>query len=114
MRITTFPKALIVLVLALGLVAAACSSSEPEEATTTTGAVDDRAVAVATMCRTLELLSAASVPPGNAAASIVTTDLDGLTASEKAEYGDVLVLAPREECTDQIAYADEIAYWLGF
>ena len=114
MRTTSFPKALLALALAFGILAAACSSAEPQESTTTTVAADTEAEAIAAMCRTLELLSSASVPPGFAAESIVTTDLNGLTAQEKAAYGDLLIRAPLEECANQIAYADEIAYWLGF
>jgi hypothetical protein len=114
MRSTSFPKALFALALAFGVLAAACSSTAPQESTTTTVADDTDAEAITAMCRTLELLSSASVPPGNAAESIVTTDLDGLPSQEKAAYGDLLIRAPLEECANQIAYADEIAYWLGF
>jgi len=111
MRITKFHKSLLALALAFGVLAAACSSSAPEETTTTT--VTD-ADAVAAMCRTLELLSSAGVPAGNAAEAITSTDLDGLSTSEKAAYGELLVRAPAQECPDQIDYADEVAYWLGF
>ena len=114
MRITTFHKSLLALALAFGVLAAACSSGAAEETTTTTVTADTNADTVEAMCRTLELLSSAEVPAGNASEAITSTDLDGLSTSAKAAYGELLVRAPTQECPDQIDYADEIAYWLGF
>lgn len=42
------------------------------------------------------------------------TDLEGVTSSEWAAYGNVLIAAPRVACPEHIEYADDIAYWLGF
>jgi hypothetical protein len=66
------------------------------------------------MCRTLELFSAARVPPPAAAESMTFVDLDGATSQEKAAYGDLLIGAPSEGCPAQFRYAEAIAYWLGF
>lgn len=113
MRTASFQRTLTVLVVALGVLAAACSSSEPEE-TTTTIAVEDIAVdAAESMCRTLELLSSAGVSAGAASEAITVTDLDGISAQEMSAYGELLVRAPRAECTEQVEYADAVAYWLG-
>ncbi len=109
MQRTTSPKILIALVVAVALLAAACSSSEPTE----TGIRQPGDQAFADMCRTLDLLSSAGVPAGQAAASIAATDLADLTSVEIADYGDLLVSAPSEECSRHIDYADDIAYWLG-
>ncbi len=100
------------LVLALGVIAAACSSSTPEEATTIVQDTADEQVAA--MCRTLELLNSVGAPAGKAAEAITATDLDGPTTPEMSAYGELLVRAPIQECPDQIDYADDVAYWLGF
>lgn len=106
----TSPKILIALVVAIALLATACSSSEPTGPGITQPDGDQ---AVADMCRTLDLLSTADVPAGQAAASIAATDLADLTSAEIAGYGDLLVSAPREGCSQHSDYADDIAYWLG-
>lgn len=107
----TSPRILIALVVAIALLATACSSASPPEATAAQPGGDQTA---AGMCRTLDLLSTAGVPAGQAAASIAATDLADLTSVEIAGYGDLLVSAPREECSRNTDYADDIAYWLGF
>ncbi|MCL1595554.1 MAG: hypothetical protein M3132_14495 [Actinomycetia bacterium] len=104
----------IVLVLAIALLAAACSSNTDESVDTTTTTIDVEAERVTAMCRTLDLLSNANATPGSASLAITQTDLDDLTTTEQVAYGDFLISAPRAECTEHIAYADEIAYWLGF
>jgi ABC-type Fe3+-hydroxamate transport system substrate-binding protein len=105
----------IVLVLAIALLGAACTSSTEESVdTATTTTIDAEAERTTAMCRTLDLLSNAGATPGSASLAITDTDLVGLTTTEQAEYGDLLISAPRAECTEHIAYADEIAYWLGF
>ena len=111
-------KALAAGIVAFALVLGACSSSTTESSTSTeaTDAASDelQAEAVTAMCRTLDLLSSAGTPPGNASVAMDETDLEGATASERTLYGRVLIEAPRNECPVHIDYADEIAYWLGF
>jgi len=126
-----FVRTSIVLVLAISLVAAACSSSggadentsttslgisEDADASTSTTKLDDAVDEQRTreMCRTLDLLSFAGVTAGPASQSLTRTDLVGLSPAATAQYGDLLVTAPRQACQEHIPFADEIAYWLGF
>ena len=112
------------LLLAVVLTVASCSSSTSDTTTSSTesptvsqedgGSVSDDDVAVAAMCRTLSLFDAAGVAPGPASVALTEVDLDGLTTSESAAYGAVLIGAPRSACPEYTALADEIAYWLGF
>jgi len=125
------------LLVAISLVAAACSSSgETDENGSTTSIetsqdteIDQGADASTSttkpnattieqdtqdMCRTLDLLSFAGVTAGPASQSLTRTDLAGLSAAATAQYGNLLVSAPREACQEHIPFADEIAYWLGF
>ena len=118
----------IYLLLSISLVAAACSpsgdadedSSPTEGSQTTSNGTDPDATATETeqrtqdMCRTLDLLSFAGVTAGPASQSLTRTDLVGLSPAETAQYGDLLVSAPREACREHTPFADEIAYWLGF
>jgi hypothetical protein len=105
-------------IMAFALVLGSCSSSTTETSTAAdsedTASDEVQAEAVAAMCRTLDLLSSAGTPPGNASVAMDETDLEGATASERTLYGRVLIEAPRDECREHIDYADEIAYWLGF
>jgi len=122
--------------VALALGGASCSSGESEAATTTTSvataiagstsstssgssadptptvAMNEQQAAEA-MCRTLDRLSSDGLTPGQAAASIAATDLARLTPSGMADYGALLISAPRQQCVRHIEYADDIAYWLG-
>ena len=109
------------LFLTLAMVLVACSSSEDPTTTTTTvvdAGADDAAAEgppdVAAMCRTLALYSAARVPPAAAAEALIAVDLEGATSQEMAEYGDLLIGAPAEECPEHYRYAEAIQYWLGF
>ena len=104
--------------LASALVIAACSGSS-DETTTTTSAVPDSQVQDAEtleqeMCRTLALLSSVGANPPAAAIALLETDLDGATGQQMTAYGDLLIGAPVSACPAHIAYAEEIAYWLGF
>jgi hypothetical protein len=118
MRIVLNRKALAAGIVAFALVLGSCSSSTTEASTTTesedTASDELQAEAVSAMCRTLDLLSSAGTPPGNASVAMDETDLEGATASERTLYGRVLIEAPRDGCPEHIDYADEIAYWLGF
>jgi hypothetical protein len=110
--------------LTVVLTVASCSSSTSDTTTSSTeaptvsvedgGSVSDLDVAVAAMCRTLSLLDAAGVAPGPASVALTEVDQDGLTTSELAAYGAMLIEAPRSACPEHTALADEIAYWLGF
>lgn len=111
-----------------------CTSDEPLDATsttteggstvttgpsasTTTISVDEDDLAAlldAEMCRTLDLLSTAGVPPSTAALAIASTDLTAASSTEKADYSRRLVGAPPRECPEHVFYADEISYWLGY
>jgi hypothetical protein len=107
------------LLLVAGLVVASCSSAATEttttESSTVTGSTGEQdEAAISAMCRTLSLLDAAGVPAGAASVALTFVDLDGLPTSESATYAALLISAPRTDCPDQIVYADEIAYWLGF
>lgn len=105
----------IVAVLLIAVVALTSCSSTSDDTTTTV--VDDeaaQALAVEQMCRTLSILVNANASPGHASEGMAATDLDGATPDEMATYGDILVLAPRTSCPEFAAYADEIAYWLGY
>ena len=111
------------LVLAIALVVVACSGGDDSDTSTTT---DSSTTTVApdfdvpggldveAMCRTLELFSAARVPPPTAAESMTFVDLEGATSQEMAAYGDLLIGAPSDGCPAQFRYAEAIAYWLGF
>ena len=120
-------RSIIVLVAVFALALGACSSDDSGDTSTTTSAeggdtesgapsttVPDDEEAVAQMCRTLQLLNNAGVFPQTAAVAMEATDLLDATSQERAAYGDLLVLAPQEECTYLTGYADEIAYWLGY
>lgn len=114
----------VALLLTVVLTVASCSSSTSDTTTSSTEAstvsqedgdsVSDDDVAVAVMCRTLSLFDAAGVAPGPASFALTEVDLDGLTSSESATYGAMLIAAPRSSCPEHTALADEIAYWLGF
>jgi len=117
----------IYLLLAISLVAAACSSSgdadenssptaDPQEtgSGTVPDAETDTEQDTQDMCRTLDLLSFAGVTAGPASQSLTRTDLVELSPAATAQYGNLLVSAPREACQEHIPFADEIAYWLGF
>ncbi len=99
------------LILAIALVLGACSSSATDTTTTTT--VDTDATD-ARMCRTLELLEAAGVPGPSAALAIEKVDLANAPSQARGAYGDLLVSATRNLCPASTAYADDVAYWLGF
>lgn len=117
-----FIRKSVYLLVAISLVAAACSSSgETDENGSTTSIEVSQDTDVAAieqdtqdMCRTLDLLSFAGVTAGPASQSLTRTDLAGLSAAATAQYGNLLVSAPREACQEHIPFADEIAYWLGF
>jgi len=101
-------------VVVVALLAAACSPSTVESEVSTTTEGPDIEESFASMCRTLELLSAAGAPPGRASEAITATDLEDATSTDMELYGAMLVSAPRALCPEQVDYADEIAYWLGF
>lgn len=82
--------------------------------TSTTDPAPDPDAEIAQMCRTLDLLAAAGVPGPQAAAAMASTDLQDATSQQKARYGDILASAPSAACPEHIAYAEDIAYWLGF
>jgi hypothetical protein len=117
-------RVLIVAMVMFAALPAGCSSSGDDTTTTeggsttiptTTIPVDGiTEEAVVEMCHTLSLLFNAGALPGSAAFSIELTDLTDATPEEKTLYGEVLVVAPGRACPEHIAYADEIAYWLGF
>lgn len=111
------------LLVTIAVALVACSGGDGADTSTTTdvpatteapdlevpGGLD-----VEAMCRTLELFSAARVPPPTAAESMTFVDLEGATSREMAAYGDLLIGAPSEGCPSQFRYAEAIAYWLGF
>ncbi len=66
------------------------------------------------MCRTLELLEAAGVTGPAGAFALEAVDLADADGPTRSAYGDLLISAPRSHCSDFIAYADDVAYWLGF
>ncbi|MCB1246533.1 MAG: hypothetical protein KDB69_04645 [Acidimicrobiia bacterium] len=74
-------------------------------------------VALATaesVCRDLKLLQAAGTPPGHAANAIESVVLDSETATERADYGLVLALAPTVLCEEVFRFAEQVSYWLGY
>lgn len=124
MASTTRTRIAVALLIATTVTVASCSSSTSDTTTSSTvaptgsvqddGSSSDDDAVIAGMCRTLSMFEAAGVAPGPASVAITEVDLDGLTSSESAAYGAMLITAPRTACPQHTALADEIAYWLGF
>lgn len=124
MPVTSRLRIAAVFSLAIVLTVASCSSTTSDSTTTSAeestvaeedaGSVSEDDAAIAAMCRTLGLLDAGGVAPGPASVAMTEVDLKGLSTSESADYGATLIAAPRSACPEHTAYADEIAYWLGF
>ena len=101
-----------VLAIAFGIAVGGCSSTATDTTSSTTTAAGEELEQQ--MCRTLEILEASGVSGPAAANALLTVDLADADNSARSAYGHFLIDASRSHCPASTAYADDVAYWLGF